>query len=627
MIIIIPLGGVGKRFVDVGYDLPKPLIKAQGKEIIFWVLDSLNLKKYNNIKVFIVYNPILEAFDFEKKILSNFPEINFYRLNKNTQGPAETIEVLLNSISKNNIDEKVLILDGDTFYKKDIIKIASKLNRSNVFYSKNYEKLARYSYIKINKKDEIVDIKEKIKISHNANTGAYFFRNLNELHYFLKKGLKENKKLFVSEIYRKMINAKIICKSFEIKNSDIIEIGTPESLKKFSIENPQERKRFCFDLDQTLVTLPTKTGDYETVSPIHHKIKFLKFLKSKGHYIIIHTARRMRTHKGNVKKVIKEVKQITINQLKKFEIPYDELIFGKPYAHYYIDDLAINAYENLQYKLGYYDNDSFVRKFNKVTIGENYTVKKSINVRKVLNEIKYYKKIPSSKKKFFPLLKDYGDNWYKISTIHSNNLSYLYINQLLTDEDLYKILYLIKDFHIFKISKRNKINIYQNYLPKFNSRLKKIPKSLVKENLSIIRKVKHKLLQYKKYQKGKKSIIHGDLVFSNIFFDLKKELKLIDPRGGQQNEFTILGDLFYDFAKIYQSLTGYEHILSDKKNYKEKYYQNLKVQFETFFKENFGNDQFEYLKYLTSSLYISLIPLHDKKNWRKFFQKSISLLG
>lgn len=626
MIVIIPLGGVGQRFTDVGYDLPKPLIKAQGKEIIFWVLDSLKLKKYSNIKVFIVYNPILENFDFEKKILSNYPQINFYRLNKKTKGPAETIEVLLNSISKNNLDEKVLVLDGDTFYKKDIIKISLKLSQSNVFYSKNYEKIPRYSYIKLNKSNEIIDIREKVKISHNANTGAYFFRNLSELHYYLKRGLKENKKLFVSEIYKKMIAAKIICKSHEIRNSDIVEIGTPESLKKFSIENPQEKKRFCFDLDQTLVNLPIKSGDYETVSPIYHKIKFLKFLKSKGHYIIIHTARRMRTHKGNVKKVIKEIKKITINQLKKFDIPYDELIFGKPYAHYYIDDLAINAYENLQYKLGYYDNDSFVRKFNKVTIGENYTVKKSLNIKKILNEINYYRKLPANKKKFFPVLKDYGDNWYKISTIHSNNLSYLYINQLLTNEDLDKIFNIINEFHSYKINRNNKIDIYQNYLPKLNSRLSKIPKNLIRENLKTIKKIKYKLLQYKKNNKGIRSIIHGDLVFSNVFYDLKKELKLIDPRGGQQNKFTIVGDLFYDFAKIYQSLTGYEHILSGKRNYKEKYYQNLKIKFETFFKLKFGNDQFEYLKYLTVSLYISLIPLHDKTNWRKFFQKAKQLL-
>ena len=42
-----------------------------------------------------------------------------------------------------------------------------------------------------------------------------------------------------------------------------------------------------------------------------------------------------------------------------------------------------------------------------------------------------------------------------------------------------------------------------------------------------------------------------------------------------------LSSVFYDFAKIYQSLTGYEHILSGKKNYKEKYYQNLN-RFEIF---------------------------------------------
>ena len=45
MIVIIPLGGVGQRFTDVGYDLPKPLIKAQGKEIIFLGTGLLKAKK------------------------------------------------------------------------------------------------------------------------------------------------------------------------------------------------------------------------------------------------------------------------------------------------------------------------------------------------------------------------------------------------------------------------------------------------------------------------------------------------------------------------------------------------------------------------------------------------------
>ena len=43
MKILIPLGGVGKRFSDANYTTPKPLIKVLGKPILFWVIDNLNL--------------------------------------------------------------------------------------------------------------------------------------------------------------------------------------------------------------------------------------------------------------------------------------------------------------------------------------------------------------------------------------------------------------------------------------------------------------------------------------------------------------------------------------------------------------------------------------------------------
>ena len=43
MIILIPLGGIGKRFKDLGYKLPKPLINVMGKPIIFWLLDNINM--------------------------------------------------------------------------------------------------------------------------------------------------------------------------------------------------------------------------------------------------------------------------------------------------------------------------------------------------------------------------------------------------------------------------------------------------------------------------------------------------------------------------------------------------------------------------------------------------------
>jgi capsule biosynthesis phosphatase len=82
--------------------------------------------------------------------------------------------------------------------------------------------------------------------------------------------------------------------------------------------------RICFDLDNTLVTNPTVPNDYSTVKPIPKMIQLLQHLKQNGHEIIIHTARRMKTHHSNVGKVIKDIALVTIQTLEKFNIEYDE---------------------------------------------------------------------------------------------------------------------------------------------------------------------------------------------------------------------------------------------------------------------------------------------------------------
>jgi len=49
----------------------------------------------------------------------------------------------------------------------------------------------------------------------------------------------------------------------------------------------------------------------------------------------------MITHNGDIKKIKADVELITINWLKKYKVNYDRLLFGKPYADFYIDDKAI----------------------------------------------------------------------------------------------------------------------------------------------------------------------------------------------------------------------------------------------------------------------------------------------
>jgi NDP-sugar pyrophosphorylase family protein len=75
MNIIIPIGGIGKRFKDEGFDLPKPLIPVLGKPMIYRVIENLDLKEED--KIHIIYNPELNIFRFESFLRKEFPKIDF----------------------------------------------------------------------------------------------------------------------------------------------------------------------------------------------------------------------------------------------------------------------------------------------------------------------------------------------------------------------------------------------------------------------------------------------------------------------------------------------------------------------------------------------------------------------
>ena len=104
--------------------------------------------------------------------------------------------------------------------------------------------------------------------------------------------------------------------------------------------------RIVFDLDGVICELKKPSESYSDVIPKKKIIQKMRNLKEEGHYLIIHTARHMRTCEGDVTKVIAKIGKITEDWLEKWQVPYDEIIFGKPYADVYIDDLGIEFSTN-----------------------------------------------------------------------------------------------------------------------------------------------------------------------------------------------------------------------------------------------------------------------------------------
>jgi capsule biosynthesis phosphatase len=97
---------------------------------------------------------------------------------------------------------------------------------------------------------------------------------------------------------------------------------------------------FAFDLDNTICE--RKTGDmtYADVRPFPEALETLRWLKHEGHTIILHTARHMKTCEGNQGKVLKVQGKVLFDWLEKYDVPYDELWWSKPYADLMVDDTA-----------------------------------------------------------------------------------------------------------------------------------------------------------------------------------------------------------------------------------------------------------------------------------------------
>ena len=626
MIVIIPIGGVGERFKKKGYKKPKALINIYGKSIISYLLDNLNTNDIDYI--FIPYNKEYKKYRFEDFLIKNYPQINFrfFSLENNTRGAAETINIGINNLNEKR-DIPVLCLDSDNFYTCDII---SQWNGKNcVFSFEDLNDNPIYSYVKTNDDNKILDIKEKEKISTNACTGGYGFSSINELKKYTLKIIEENitqkSEFYTSGVIKEMISNGITFQNKTILRSNFICLGTPLQVKFFYNNYPRKNsvndqitikhKRICFDLDNTLVTYPVIQGDYSTVKPIEKNINLLRYLKTFGNTIIIYTARRMKTHNGNIGKINTDIGKITFETLDKFNIPYDELYFGKPYADFYIDDLAINCFDDLEKELGYYNNIIEPRDFHSIESNSIDTIIKKGDLK---GENYYYNNIPICLKDLFPIYIFGNDKTITIEKINGVTVTELYVSEMLNENTFVHVLNSIVRIQSCNIKLEDDINLYENYASKLKHRYENFDYSVFENNKNMYEIILSKLQDYEKNNKGIKKIIHGDPVFTNIIINNYGKIKFIDMRGKVGNNLTICGDWLYDWAKIFQSIIGYDEILLSK-SIDSTYKENIIHIFKTYFINKFSEESFENLKIITKSLIFTLIPLHNNERCIKYY--------
>ena len=317
------------------------------------------------------------------------------------------------------------------------------------------------------------------------------------------------------------------------------------------------------------------------------------------------TARRMKTHKGNVGAVIADVGTITFQSLERYEIPYDEVFFGKPWADIYVDDLAVHANMDTRREIGWMAEEGMERKtpsetglvaprsFNHVqVVGDRFI--KSSKSSAILGEMYFYSRIPDALRDIFPRLHSIRfepeTSTYSMSLpwLKGVTYSHLLVGRSLTHGRFNAFLRALHEVHHASSRSTSKfdiplnlqhalsgsdcdesvehIDIYANYGRKVRQRYDQYREdytALGPETTVIANELLERLTIYEKEQRGLRAeVIHGDPVFSNAILDeTQGKVHLFDVRAMQGSKFALGGDVCYDLAKVFQSLQGYDHAL------------------------------------------------------------------
>jgi len=617
------MNGLGTRFEKENYHLPKPLIPVLGKPMLFWLLDNLNLSDVNSI--IIPYTSVLDDYNFPQRVRDRYQQLNlrFISINHDTRGAADTIRLALGYLEETDLDHNFMLMDCDTFYHQDIVTdYRNNVYKNCIFHFTDTQDRAIYSYIQIT--DGLVtDIAEKRRISADANCGIYCFADGHLLQRYCDRLLDStdlvNNEYYVSGIYKQMLADKLSIGTNLV--TDFHCVGTPEQLKIFC-ENHQapEKLRFCFDLDHTLVSEPLYPGRYDTCRPINDNIKLLRQLKQQGHYIIINTARRMRTHAGNLGAIMADIGQSTMEQLDQMGIVYDELHFGKPHADYYIDDKAVNAHESLEKQLGFYNTVVAARDFNSVEMGTDSVIKRG----RIAGERYYYAEIskyPDLKPMFAQVL-DQDDDRLVLQRVNGLNFSYLYNNNCLSIPQFQQLLEALWTLHGTTMDYPAE-QISASIIDKIRDRYNVDDYALFPGHEKLYVQIQEFMAGFYSRHRIKPVVVHGDPVFSNVLINGQNNITFIDMRGAQGTDLTIAGDAVYDLAKVYQSLSGYDFIMMDKIRQPD---QQLMDHFTRWVELRYDLDVTDIRRY-AAGLYFSLIPLHADHRCQTYFRLAQNLIG
>ena len=245
--IVIPMSGLGQRFVDAGYKDPKPLISVDNKFIIEHVVNLFNKK--NDKYIFICNDKHLRETNMRQILHDICPDCKIYKVPvEGRQGPVHAVSLIFENIPN---DEEIIVSYCDYGTKwnyENFLKDTRERNADGsiaCYRGFHPHMLGTDNYAFLKEKETGTRWMEKIqekqpftknRMQEYASNGTYYFKNGIILKKYFQKlmdlGYTLKNEYYVSMVYNLLVNDGLKVNIFEIEK--MLQWGTPYDLEIYN---------------------------------------------------------------------------------------------------------------------------------------------------------------------------------------------------------------------------------------------------------------------------------------------------------------------------------------------------------------------------------------------------------
>lgn len=235
MNIIITMAGLGSRFRKAGYNMPKYMIEAKGKTLFEWSMDSLTDYNDHVSRYIFVVRKEDSASEFirEKCKIYNIKSVDIIEIDYLTDGQATTAILGLECC---DLGKELLIYNIDTYVETGELNY-SDCNSDGCIPCFHAEG-THWSFVKLNEAGQVVEVREKERISDNCTLGAYYFKTAGLYkslydEYYINMGKLEKNEKYIAPLYNYLIEKGGVVTMSLVEMSKVHVLGTPEELEVF----------------------------------------------------------------------------------------------------------------------------------------------------------------------------------------------------------------------------------------------------------------------------------------------------------------------------------------------------------------------------------------------------------